>query len=45
MRRYGLPEEVAHAAVFLALPQSGYITGVTLPVDGGFTSSGVIKRS
>ena len=45
MRRYGLPEEMAHTAVFLALPQSGYITGTTLPVDGGFTSSGVIKDS
>ena len=45
MRRFALPEEVAHAAVFLALPQSGYITGITLPVDGGFTSSGVIKRN
>ena len=45
MRRFALPEEVAHAAVFLALPRSGYITGITLPVDGGFTSSGVIKRS
>ena len=44
MDRYGVPEEVAVAAVFLALPQSGYITGVTLPVDGGFISSGVIKR-
>ena len=42
--RYGVPEEVAAAAVCLALPQSGYITGVTLPVDGGFISSGVIKR-
>ena len=45
MRRYGLPEEMAHAALFLALPQSGYITGATLPVDGGFTTSGVIKES
>ncbi len=45
MRRFALPEEVAHAALFLALPQSGYITGITLPVDGGFSSSGVIKRS
>ncbi len=45
MRRFALPEDVAHAALFLALPQSGYITGITLPVDGGFTSSGVIKRS
>ena len=44
MDRYGVPEEVAAAAVYLALPQSGYITGVTLPVDGGFASSGVIKR-
>ncbi|MCY4487549.1 MAG: SDR family NAD(P)-dependent oxidoreductase [Deltaproteobacteria bacterium] len=45
MRRFAMPEEVAHAALFLALPQSGYITGITLPVDGGFSSSGVIKRS
>ncbi len=45
MDRYGVPEEIAAAAVYLALPQSGYITGVTLPVDGGFMSSGVIKRS
>ncbi|MDE2912799.1 MAG: glucose 1-dehydrogenase [Paracoccaceae bacterium] len=44
MGRYGVPEEIAAAAVYLALPQSGYITGVTLPVDGGFMSSGVIKR-
>ena len=44
MDRYGVPEEVAAAAVYLALPQSGYITGVTLPVDGGFLSTGVIKR-
>ena len=44
MDRYGVPEEVAAAAVYLALPQSGYITGITLPVDGGFMTSGVIKR-
>lgn len=31
-------------AVYLALPQSGYITGVRLPVDGGFLSCGVVKR-
>ena len=45
MNRYGNPEEVAAAAVFLALPQSRYITGVTFPVDGGFIASGVIKRA
>jgi 3-oxoacyl-[acyl-carrier protein] reductase len=35
MRRYGEPEEIAHAVVSLALPGSSYITGVALPVDGG----------
>ena len=45
MGRYGVPEEVAAAAVYLAMPQSSYITGITLPVDGGFMSSGVIKQS
>ena len=43
MKRYGTPEEVASAAVLLALPSASYLTGVTLPVDGGFASSGVIK--
>ncbi len=36
--RYGTPQDVANAAVFLALPASGYITGATLAVDGGFES-------
>ncbi|MCR9135189.1 MAG: SDR family oxidoreductase [Alphaproteobacteria bacterium] len=45
MDRYGTPEEVAAAAVCLALPQSAYITGVNLPVDGGFDAAGVIKDS
>ena len=44
MNRYGAPEEVAAAAVCLALPESSYITGVTLAVDGGFISGGVIKE-
>ncbi|MCL2409342.1 MAG: SDR family oxidoreductase [Oscillospiraceae bacterium] len=35
MRRLGLPEEVAAAAVFLASDESSHITGITLPVDGG----------
>ncbi len=34
--RYGAPEDVANAAVFLASDDSGYITGATLNVDGGF---------
>ena len=34
--RYGEPEEVAHITVSLCLPAASYITGATIPVDGGF---------
>lgn len=37
LRRYGDPEEVAHATLGLVLPASGFITGATLVVDGGVT--------
>lgn len=33
--RFGTPEEIAHAALFLASPWAGWITGHTLVVDGG----------
>lgn len=35
MRRLARPEEVGMACAFLLSPASGYVTGVTLPVDGG----------
>jgi NAD(P)-dependent dehydrogenase (short-subunit alcohol dehydrogenase family) len=35
MKRLGTIEEVAQAIVFLASPQSAYITGQCLAVDGG----------
>lgn len=35
LRRYGEPEEVAHVTLSLCLPASSYITGTTIPVDGG----------
>ncbi|MCD6672083.1 MAG: 3-oxoacyl-ACP reductase FabG [Burkholderiaceae bacterium] len=33
--RFGQPDDIAAAVVFLASPQAGYITGVTLHVNGG----------
>lgn len=35
LRRYGEPEEVAHATLSLVLPAASYVTGIALPVDGG----------
>lgn len=34
--RWGRPEDVGGAAVFLSAPASDYVNGVTLPVDGGW---------
>jgi len=36
LARYGAAADVAGAALFLASDQSGYLSGVALPVDGGF---------
>jgi NAD(P)-dependent dehydrogenase (short-subunit alcohol dehydrogenase family) len=36
--RIGKPEEVAHAAVFLASDDASFITGSAMVVDGGFGS-------
>ena len=41
LKRYGKPEEVAHATLNFCLPSSSFINGAVLPVDGGLT----IKRA
>lgn len=38
MQRYGKPGELDAAAVFLASEEASYVTGVILPVDGGYTA-------
>jgi len=38
MNRWGLPTELAAAALFLASDESSFITGVALPVDGGYVT-------
>ena len=40
IRRLGKTSEIAHAAMFLAAPDSGYISGATLVVDGGSVAAG-----
>lgn len=39
MHRWGTPDDVAPAALFLASPAARFITGHTLAVDGGYTAS------
>ena len=35
LRRYGRPEEIAHIMLDLCLPSASYVTGASIPVDGG----------
>lgn len=40
MNRYGTPEEVAAAVSYLASDGAAYVTGIVIPIDGGFLASG-----
>jgi len=38
--RWGVPQDLAGIAVFLASPASDFITGTAIPVDGGYSAQG-----
>ena len=41
MKRFGRVEEIKGAAIFLASESASYVTGATIPVDGGFLAQGI----
>ena len=44
LARMAQPEEIARAVLFLCLPESDYITGQVLAVDGGVSVAGIQWR-
>ncbi len=40
LRKWGQPQDIAHAILFLSSDEAGHITGVNLPVDGGTAAVG-----
>ncbi len=38
LRRLGRPMDVAYAVLYLASDEADWVTGVNLPIDGGYTA-------
>lgn len=45
LERYGTPEDIANAVVFLASDKASYITGVSLIIDGGLSLPGLAETA
>jgi len=43
LKRYGLPEEIASVASFLASDECSFTTGHVFAADGGFTIAGIME--
>lgn len=44
LKRHGRPEDLAHAALYLASDRAAQVTGVVLPVDGGITAGDPVNH-
>ncbi len=42
--RVAEPEEIASVVLFLASDEAGFVTGIDMPVDGGFTGAGAYRQ-